>query len=240
MQLMLTLINVLFVAFIGFYAGKFMGMTVRYLPEILLEGDEEGREPREIIGWFFQKSFSLKFNVLPFEVGFASLCAISTLFFEVDASLIFVLIVSWLLICCFITDYQHGILPDQLTLSLVWVGLIGSLFPIFVTPSEAIIGAVGGYGIFWIFNVIYRYFKGQEGMFPGDFKLNAGIGACVGFNVLVPILIASMLLLLAVTFIQYLLRDKKKESNYLSREVPYACFVSVVILAVVYLKLANF
>jgi leader peptidase (prepilin peptidase)/N-methyltransferase len=237
---MAVLLNVLLAVFLGYFAGKLMAMTVHFLPDILLDEGHQEREPRDIIKWFLQMNFPLNFNVIPYQAGLALLFGLSTLFFGINPAVIFVWIVSWILISCFITDYQHGILPDELTLSLVWVGLIASLYPVFITPAEAIIGAVVGYGIFWIFNVIYRYFRGHDGMYPGDFKLNAGIGACVGFKVFIPVLILSLFLLIGVTLVQYLFTKKTNGSNYLSREVPYACFVSVVILPVIYFKLAYF
>lgn len=240
MNAIVLLLNTLLVAIIGFYVGRFMAMTIHYLPLILLEGCDQGREPRDIFTWFFQKNHPMNFRVLPFQWGVAALFGLSTLIFGVSVPLIFVLSVSCILICCFFTDYEHGILPDQLTLSLVWVGLIGSLNPVFVYPTEAIIGAVAGYGIFWVFNTIYRYFRHQEGMYPGDFKFNAGIGACVGFKVLLPILFFSFALLIVVTLVQHFFRKEAVDSKYLSREVPYACFVSIVIFVALFLRLSDF
>jgi len=162
------------------------------------------------------------------EVMVALLFGILMLCFPFNAPLLFVLIISCLLICCFITDFEHGILPDQFTLAIVWVGLIGSLFPIFITPRESIIGAVAGYGIFWCFNELYRSFRGFDGMFPGDFKLNAGIGACVGLKWLMPILLLSFLFLLSITVLQLLASKKKEYANFLYKEAPYGCYSSIV------------
>lgn len=243
-----------------------MAITVHYLPEILLEGCDKGREPNDIFKLFFQKSlcwqcqkkcfwnesipilgYFLSKGTCPYcrqklvlksiflEIGIALLFAISVLVFGISAPLLFVLAASCLLICCFITDYEYGILPDQFTLTLVWVGLIGSLIPIFIPPQSAIIGAVGGYGIFWIFNAIYRCIRGVDGMYPGDFKLNAGIGACVGLNRLLPILAISFLLMIAITLIQLLVLKRKTDTDYLNKEVAYACFASIVAIAAFYL-----
>ena len=167
-------------------------------------------------------------KTLVLELGTALLFGSSLLFFPLSAMLTFVLLVSCILICCFATDYEHGILPDQFTLTLIWVGLIGSLIPIFATPKESILGAVGGYGIFWFFNIIYRYFRGVEGMYPGDFKLNAGIGACLGLTWLFSVLALSFLFLLAFTAAQFFFFQRKADTSFLRQEVPYGCFASII------------
>ena len=150
------------------------------------------------------------------------------LFFPMNITLLFVLFVSCLMICCFLTDFDHGILPDQFTLTLVWIGLIGSLIPIFVTPREAIVGAVGGYGIFWLFNEIYRMFRGFDGMYPGDFKLNAGIGACLGIKWLMIVVLISFVFLILSAVIQLFSLKKSERSSILYKETPYGCYSSIV------------
>jgi prepilin signal peptidase PulO-like enzyme (type II secretory pathway) len=239
MQLVIPLLNAFLSGIVGFYVGRLMAMTVHYLPLILLEGCDQGREPRDIFTWFLQRKNITDIKLAPFQWGIALLFGLSTLLFGVSIPVLFVLVVSCLLICCFFTDYEHGILPDQLTLTLVWIGLIGSLNPVFVYPSEAILGAVGGYGIFWMFNELFRYFRHQEGMYPGDFKLNAGIGACIGFKFLIPVLIISFVLLIVVTLGQHLFRKEKGNTSFFSREVPYACFVTVIIFVAIFFKLIN-
>lgn len=152
------ILNALLTACLGAYVGKFMAMTVYYLPMILFEGCDKGREPRDIFKWFFLKSdcghcglpltwlenFPIIGSIVskghcphckhPFgkqrlflESSTALMFGLSALFFPLTPPLLFVLFVSCLLICCFITDFEHGILPDQFTISLIWVGLIGSL-----------------------------------------------------------------------------------------------------------------
>jgi len=170
------------------------------------------------------------------ELGTSILFGASEFFFTLNATLFFVLIVSCIMICCFVTDFEHSILPDQFTLTMIWMGLIASLFPIFVSPSEAIIGAVGGYGIFWLFNEMYRYYRGFDGMYPGDFKLNAGIGACLGLKWLMIILTLSMFLLLFVTAIRFFTKPSTRE-GILHEESPYGCYSSVVTVAALYLSL---
>lgn len=261
----MTLVCALVCALFGAWIGKFLALTVHYLPPILLEGCDKGREPADIIKWFFQRPFCWKCKhslawkeyvplvrywisraecphchhpidrkVPLLEWGIALLFGISAYLVPIGPELLFVWIASCLLICCFITDYEYQILPDQLTISLVWVGLIGSLNPIFIPPDEAILGAVFGYAIFWSFNSIYRSFRGFEGIYPGDFKLNAGIGACVGCKLLVGILIVAMVSLVVFTFFQTLYVQKKITADYFYKEIAYACFASTVAIGALF------
>jgi leader peptidase (prepilin peptidase) / N-methyltransferase len=174
------------------------------------------------------------------EFSVALLFAGTVLFFSLSPLVLFVLGVNCVLICCFITDYEHGILPDQFTLTLVWVGLIGSLYPMFISPQKAIMGAVGGYGIFWIMNEVYRYFRNREGMYPGDFKLNAGIGACVGLKMLFPILGISFLLMIIFSLSRFLYAHRSLNPSYLHKEIAYGCYSTVMTQAVIYLMLFGF
>ncbi len=235
----MILLNTILAMILGYFTGRFMGLTVQFLPEILLEGCDEGREPRNIIGWFFQDKIPKTTKIFLFQWLMAILFGFSALIFPLEISLIFLLSANCILICCFFTDYEYGILPDQLTLSFVWLGLIGSLFSIIISPSESIAGAIFGYGIFWMFNEIYRHFRGMEGMYPGDFKLNAGIGACVGVKLLIPILAISLVLLIVTNILNVLLNKKNDEENFLYKEVPYACSATIVAIMANYLILAK-
>lgn len=213
-------------AFIGFFTGRLMIHATNTLPRYLLAGCGEANiccNPPS------------KIKMVAGEVGIALLFGTLVWLFPINIFLLFVLSASCLLICCFITDYEHGILPDQFTYSLLWIGLIASLFPLFATPQEAIIGAVAGYGVFWIINFIYRYFRGFDGMYPGDFKLNAAIGACLGFKWLFPMMILSMTLLIFVTVIYTLCIRKSQKTSLLHQEIPYGCYASVVALALLFI-----
>ena len=198
-----------------------------------------------ILGWVITRgkcsrcgqSFGVQVFLL--ELGTALLFGGSALFFPLDYPLLFVLLISCLLICCFVTDFEHLVLPDQFTMTIVWTGMIASLFPIFVTPSEAILGAVGGYGIFWSINVLYRYLRGFEGMYPGDFKLNAGIGACVGIRWLFLIILISLVFLVVGTIIRLLLSKKKLAVSFLYQEAPYGCYSSIVSIVFLFILLSG-
>jgi leader peptidase (prepilin peptidase)/N-methyltransferase len=83
--------------------------------------------------------------------------------------------------------------PDQLTLALLWLGLLLSLVPLFVAPREAIVGAAIGWASLWSVFWLFKLATGKEGMGYGDFKLLAALGAWMGAAALLPIILLSSL-----------------------------------------------
>jgi len=94
------------------------------------------------------------------------------------------LLLSWTLIAAAGIDLDHKLLPDQLTLPLLWAGLLLNLFGVFTDLDSAVIGAVAGYLSLWLVFHLFRLATGKEGMGYGDFKLLAAIGAWFGWQVL--------------------------------------------------------
>ncbi len=90
-------------------------------------------------------------------------------------------------------DFDTLLLPDQITLPLVWLGILVAIpFDATPTPADSIIGAVAGYGVLWSFYWGHRLLTRREGMGYGDFKLLAALGAWLGWQAILPvILIAS-------------------------------------------------
>lgn len=101
------------------------------------------------------------------------------------------LIFTWLLIAMTFIDLDRMLLPDQLTLPLLWLGLLLSTQHIFVSPVEAIIGATAGYLSLWSVYWGFKLLTGKEGMGYGDFKLLAALGAWVGWQYLPMIILLS-------------------------------------------------
>ena len=104
------------------------------------------------------------------------------------------LVMTWFLVALSVIDLDHQLLPDTLTLPLLWLGLSFSLQPNVlstVTPQEALLGAMAGYLSLWL---VYQGFKlatGKEGMGYGDFKLLAALGAWLGWQMLPLIILLS-------------------------------------------------
>ncbi len=89
---------------------------------------------------------------------------------------------AWLLIALTFIDIDHQLLPDDLTLPLLWLGLLFSLGNVFVPPQDAIIGAAAGYLSLWTVFQLFKLLTGKEGMGYGDFKLFAALGAWLGWQ----------------------------------------------------------
>lgn len=103
------------------------------------------------------------------------------------------LLFTWISICLIFIDLDYHLLPDQLTLLLLWLGLFFSLFSIFVNTHDAIIGALVGYLIFAAIQFVFGWLTGKTGMGQGDYKFLAALGAFVGWQMLpLVILLASI------------------------------------------------
>jgi leader peptidase (prepilin peptidase) / N-methyltransferase len=101
------------------------------------------------------------------------------------------LVVTWVLIALTGIDMDHQLLPDNITLPLMWAGLLAAVLvgplpgaPLPVSPREAIIGAAAGYLSLWLVFHTFRLITGKEGMGYGDFKLFAALGAWLGWKAL--------------------------------------------------------
>jgi leader peptidase (prepilin peptidase)/N-methyltransferase len=103
------------------------------------------------------------------------------------------LVLTWTLIALSGIDLRTQLLPDQLTFPLLWLGLLLSLLPMFVSAPSAIIGAVVGYLSLWSVYWVFRLLTGKEGMGYGDFKLLAALGAWMGPLSLLPVILLSSL-----------------------------------------------
>ena len=97
----------------------------------------------------------------------------------------------WTLLALTFIDLDSQLLPDDLTLPLLWGGLMVNLFEVFVPLSEAVIGAVAGYVSLWSVYWAFKLIRGKEGMGYGDFKLLAALGAWMGWKALPAIVLLS-------------------------------------------------
>jgi leader peptidase (prepilin peptidase)/N-methyltransferase len=100
---------------------------------------------------------------------------------------------AYLLIAMTFIDADTQLLPDDLTLSLLWLGLLINLNATFVPLSEAVIGAAAGYLCLWAVYWLFKLATGKEGMGYGDFKLLAALGAWLGWKMLPVIVLLSSL-----------------------------------------------
>jgi len=99
--------------------------------------------------------------------------------------------ITWALVALTFIDIDHMLLPDQITLPLVWLALIAAVLGYTVTPADAIIGAACGYLSLWSVFWLFKLLTGKEGMGYGDFKLLAVFGALLGWQSLLTIILLS-------------------------------------------------
>ncbi len=118
--------------------------------------------------------------------------------FDFGASAACALLLTWTLIALTGIDLDHQILPDNMTLPLMWAGLLAAVVigpergsPLPVSPIDAIIGAAAGYSSLWLVFHAFRIVTGKEGMGYGDFKLFAALGAWLGWKLLPLVILLS-------------------------------------------------
>ena len=104
------------------------------------------------------------------------------------------LTLTWTLIALSGIDFRTQLLPDQLTLPLLWLGLLLALLPMFVTAPASILAAAIGYLSLWSVYWVFKLLTGKEGMGHGDFKLLAALGAWMGPVALLPTILLSSLI----------------------------------------------
>ena len=108
------------------------------------------------------------------------------------------ILLTWSFIAISVIDFDQQIIPDTISLPLVWIGLGLSLFhpvagaeALFIDPKTAIIGALAGYLSLWSVYQLFKLMTGKEGMGYGDFKLLAVIGAWLGWQMILPVILLS-------------------------------------------------
>jgi leader peptidase (prepilin peptidase)/N-methyltransferase len=130
------------------------------------------------------------------ELATAILSAVIAAHFGVTWWTAAALVMTWSLIALSVIDFDHHLLPDQITLPLVWLGLLLSLFatpgtPFAPDPRSSIIGGVAGYLSLWSVYWLFKLITGKEGMGYGDFKLLAAFGTWFGWKPLLLIVLLS-------------------------------------------------
>lgn len=131
------------------------------------------------------------------------------------------LLVSFALICLVGIDIDHMLLPDSITLPLLWFGLLINTQNIFVSLDSAVLGAVVGYMSLWSFYWVFKIFTGKEGMGAGDFKLLAALGAIGGWQILLDVVLLSSIVGAICGVMQALFLK-----NSLSKPMPYGPFLA--------------
>ena len=114
-------------------------------------------------------------------------------YFPLSPALLGAALLTWALVALTMIDIDHQLLPDDITLPLLWLGLLFNLWGVFTPLQDAVIGAVAGYLSLWSVYWLFKILTGKEGMGYGDFKLLAALGAWLGWQMLPLIVLLSSL-----------------------------------------------
>lgn len=126
------------------------------------------------------------------------------------------------LICLIYIDIDHQLLPDKITLPLLWLGLIANSFNLFTSLESAVYGAVAGYLSLWSVYWVFKLITGKEGMGYGDFKLLAALGAWAGLSQL-PLIILLSSLVGAIFGITMIVFKKHEQQN----PIPFGPYLAI-------------
>jgi len=124
----------------------------------------------------------------------------------------FALLLTWCLIALSFIDIDHQLLPDNITLPMLWLGLLLSLFGLYTDVNASVIGAIAGYMVLWLVYQAFKLATGKEGMGYGDFKLLALFGAWLGWQTLPMIILLSSLVgaVIGIAMIMFAKHDQNK------------------------------
>ncbi len=141
--------------------------------------------------------------------------------FGVSLQTLMVLIFSWSLIAASGIDVSHKLLPDSITLPLLWLGILLAYFNVFIDLESSVIGAMAGYMSLWSVYIIFKIITGKEGMGHGDFKLLAVLGAWMGWKILFVIILTSSLVGATVGITMILLKKTSRAT-----QIPFGPYLA--------------
>lgn len=133
-----------------------------------------------------------------------------------------VMFFTWVLICLTLIDYDTQLLPDNMTLPLLWLGLLVNSFGMFTSLHMAVAGAMLGYLSLWSIYWLFKLLTGKEGMGYGDFKLLAALGAWAGADHL-PVIILFSSLVGAIFGIMMIVLKRHERQN----PIPFGPYLAV-------------
>lgn len=169
----------------------------------------------------------VRYPAIELLTGLATVAVIATFSFSGFgyAALFF----TWVLVAATFIDFDTQLLPDQLTQPLLWAGLLvnsgafpGLANPFGVSPTDAILGAIVGYGSLWSVYWVFKLVTGKEGMGFGDFKLLGAICAWLGWQVL-----PATILIASVGGLLYALIGMLRKRQAVGQPMPFGPFLAI-------------
>ena len=156
------------------------------------------------------------------ELFTAIACTFTAYHFGPTSQAVWAILITYVLISLIFIDVDKMLLPDQLTLPLLWLGLLLSTSDVFVGTTDAIIGAAAGYLSLWSVYWLFKLVTGKEGMGYGDFKLLAALGAYTGWQGLPVIILLSSFVGAIIGIAIMMIQNKGK-----SLAIPFGPYLAV-------------
>jgi len=189
-----------------------------------------------VLSWVFLKgkcfnckaAFGLKYPLVEALAGIGA--AYSAWRFGPSLAALGAALFVWFTIALAFIDQETGLLPDDLTLPLVWIGLLVNLNGTFIPLQDAVIGAVAGYLSLWLVYWVFKRLTGKEGMGYGDFKMNAAVGALLGWKMLPLVILLSSVVGLAFGAVQMFAARGRYEAGFRFHFGPYIAIAGIVAL----------
>ncbi len=163
---------------------------------------------------------SIQYPLVEATTGIVSLVVAYT--YGVNLQTPAALVFSWALIALTLIDLKKHLLPDNITLPLLWLGLFLALFGIFTDLNSSVIGAMAGYLILWSVYHLFRLITGKEGMGYGDFKLLGALGAWGGYTLLPQIILVSSVVGAVIGITMIALRRTEKQ-----QPIPFGPYLAI-------------
>jgi leader peptidase (prepilin peptidase)/N-methyltransferase len=166
------------------------------------------------------KPISIRYPLI--EISSAIFAVMIACYFGFGLQAVFAILLTWALICLTMIDIDQQLLPDDITLPFLWLGMACNLFGLFTDIYSSLIGAMAGYGILWCVYILFKLVTGKEGMGYGDFKLLAMLGAWLGWQMLPVIILVSSFLgaIIGISMIIFRSHDK-------SIPIPFGPYLAV-------------
>jgi len=142
--------------------------------------------------------------------------------FGITLQTLAMLIFTWTLIALVLIDIKKQLLPDNITLPLLWLGIFISLFHLFTDVQSSIIGAIMGYLVLWSVFQLFKLVTGKEGMGYGDFKLLAALGAWGGYTLLPQVILVSSVIGSIFGISMVLLKLSRKQ-----QPIPFGPYLAI-------------
>ena len=166
-----------------------------------------------------QAAISVRYPLIELFTGLCS--ALIAWRFGLSIAMLFGLLLTWSLIAQSVIDIEHQLLADSISLPMLWLGLLLSIFSIYTNSHDSIIGAIGGYLSLWSVYQLFKLATGKDGMGYGDFKLLALLGAWLGWQYLPLIILLSSLVGAMIGFSMVLLKNHK-----FSQPIPFGPYLA--------------